>query len=72
VSGLGSRENIDCGSSASWGQLDGFLRVGRAVGEEKKGVSVERGGKVVLFLEEEPEDGLMAGAGCRMGGMRWR
>lgn len=72
MSRLRSGGNIDCVSSASWGQLDGFLWVGKAVGEEKKGVRMASGRKVVLFLEEEPEDGLMAGAGWRTKGMRRR
>lgn len=42
------------------------------MGKEKKDVCMARGGKAVLFLEEEPEDGLMAGAGWRTEGMRWR
>ena len=66
MSRLRSGGNIGCVSSASWGQLDGCLRVGKA------GVCVARGGKAVLFLEEEPEDGLMVGAGWRAEGMRWR
>lgn len=63
---------MGCVSSASWGQLDGFLRVGKAVGEEEKGVCMARCGKAVLFLKEEPNDGLMAGAGRRMEETRWR
>lgn len=63
-----------CVSSASWGQLDGFLWVGKAVGEEKKGVCIVRGGKAVTCLEET-EAGWMPGAGWRSNGMQcgmWR
>lgn len=63
--------SIVCVSSASWRQLDGFLWVGKAVGEEKKGVCMVRGGKTVLCLEEEPEAGWMPGAGWRTNGMQW-
>lgn len=63
---------MGCVSSVFWGQLDGFLQVGKAVGEEKKGVCMARSGKAVLFLEEEPNDGLMAGAGRRTEETRWR
>lgn len=63
--------SIVCVSSASWRQLDGLLWVGKAVGEEKKGICMVRGGKAVLCLEEETEAGWMPGAGWRTIGIQW-
>lgn len=54
---------IVCVSSASWGQLDGFLWVGKAVGEEKKGVCMVRGGKAVCVLRKRLRLGGCLGQG---------
>lgn len=63
--------SIACVSPASWGQLDGFLWVGKAVGDEKKGICMVRSGKAVLCLEEEIEAGWMPGAEWRTNEMQW-